>query len=361
MKFLRSVPKWEASLVVIIIVEILVFGAINPRFLDPIRLVNSTSDFVYAGMLALPLAMIMLSGGIDISFGSIVSLGAITTGVAYLLSGSMVVGMAAGLLAGLLAGLFNGALIVYTGTAPMVITLGTQFLFAGLALGVSGLGGVSAFEGISNLPAWFNEIGIGHTIPYVPNLLLIFFVMAALFGILLSRTTFGRRVRLLGMNPKAARYAGFNIPQLTVVMYSIMGVVAGIVGILLTAYFGSARPDIGATLLMPTLTLVVIGGVSMFGGEGSIGGVVLATFVIGYLQQGLRFAGMTENQVTVVTGIVLVVVASLRWWTIRGSEYFSNRRAQRREMRRQRRQKQQVDPGQDTPEAVAEKVPVPTS
>lgn len=127
MRFLKSLPKWETSLALVIIVEILIFGAINPRFLDPIRLLSSSSDFVAAGMLALPLAMIMLSGGIDISFGSIVSLGAITTGVAYLLSGSMVVGMVAGLIAGLVAGLINGGLIVYTGAAPMVITLGTQF------------------------------------------------------------------------------------------------------------------------------------------------------------------------------------------------------------------------------------------
>ena len=337
MRFLKSLPKWETSLALVIIVEILIFGAINPRFLDPIRLLSSSSDFVAAGMLALPLAMIMLSGGIDISFGSIVSLGATTTGVAYLLSGSMVVGMVAGLIAGLVAGLINGGLIVYTGAAPMVITLGTQFLFAGLALGVSGLGGVSAFEGISNLPDWFNEIGIGKLIPAVPNMLVIFLVLAGIFWVLISKTTFGRQVRLLGMNPNAAKYAGLNITKINMLMYSIMGVTAGLVGILLTSYFGSSRPDVGVTLLMPALTLVVIGGVSMFGGEGSVLGVVLATFVIGYLQQGLRFAGLTEHQVDVIVGTVLNVVASLRWWAVRGSESFANRKGQRREQRAQKK------------------------
>ena len=223
MRFLKSLPKWETSLALVIIVEILIFGAINPRFLVPIRLLSSSSDFVAAGMLALPLAMIMLSGGIDISFGSIVSLGAITTGVAYLLSGSMVVGMVAGLIAGLVAGLINGGLIVYTGAAPMVITLGTQFLFAGLALGVSGLGGVSAFEGISNLPDWFNEIGIGKLIPAVPNMLVIFLVLAGIFWVLISKTTFGRQVRLLGMNPHAAKDAGLNITKINHGRYCRLG------------------------------------------------------------------------------------------------------------------------------------------
>ena len=132
------------------------------------------------------------------------------------------------------------------------------------------------------------------------------------------------------MNPRATTYVGINVKNLQLSMYALMGAMAGVVGILLTSYFGSARPDVGGTLLMPALTLVVIGGVSMFGGEGGMVGVILATFVIGFLEQGLRFAGMTENQVTVVTGLALVVVASLRWWTARGSELVANRRATKR-------------------------------
>lgn len=325
---LRGLARWESALVLAIIAEIALFGALNPRFIDPSRLINSTADFVYLGILALPLGMIMLSGGIDISFGSVVSLAAITTGVVYVRTGSMILGLLAGLLAGFLCGLINGLLIIQTGTAPMVITLGTQFLFAGLALGVSGLGGVSSFEGISNLPMWFTDIAYESVGP-IPNMLIIFALVAIAFGVLMSATPFGRRVKLFGMNPASAKYAGFNITSLTLKMYSLMGLMAGFVGILLTAYFGSARPDVGETALMPALTLVVIGGVSMFGGEGGMGGVILATFVIGFLQQGLRFAGMGENQVTVITGVMLVVVASLRWWSARGSEIFSNRLVKR--------------------------------
>ena len=177
-KYLRPLVRWESALVVAIIAELIIFGSLNHRFIDPQRLLNSTTDFAYLGMLALPLAVIMLAGGIDISIGSMVSLSGIITGVAYLLSGSMVVGIVAGLAVGVIAGLINGILVVTTGTAPMVITLGTQFLFAGLALGESGLGGVSAFEGISNLPEWFNDIAGTKILFGIPNLLVIFGIRA---------------------------------------------------------------------------------------------------------------------------------------------------------------------------------------
>lgn len=146
----------------------------------------------------------------------------------------------------------------------------------------------------------------------------------------MSKTTFGRQIRLIGVNVEAADYAGFRTSRLLVTAYALMGITAGLVGLLLTSYVGSARADVGIPLLMPVLTLVVIGGISMNGGEGSITGVIIATFVIGFLQQGLRFVGLNENEVAVVTGFVLIVVASLRWWTIAGSEKFKNLKARKR-------------------------------
>ncbi len=335
-KWLRPLMRWESALVVVVAMEILVFGALNERFLNGTRLINSTSDFIYVGILALPLAVVMLSGGIDISIGSVVSLSAITTGVVYVATDSMVAGIVAGLAISFVAGLLNGLLIVITGTAPMVITLGTQFLYAGLALGISGLGGVSSYEGISNLPEWFNDVAGGQWIGGIPNLITIFVVVAVIFLVVMAKTPFGRMARLIGMSPSVAEYAGISVPRATISIYALTGTVAGLVGVLLTSYFGSARSDMGATLLMPALTLVVIGGVSMFGGEGGLLGVVIATFVIGFLEQGLRFAGMSENQVTVVTGIVLVVVASVRWWSARGAEILANRRIRRQQIRRHR-------------------------
>lgn len=329
MKLLRPLARWEGALVVVLIVQVLVFGALNPRFLDGARLLSSTSDFVYLGIIALPLAIVMITGGIDISIGSIVSLSAIVTGVCFVNGLDIWVAAFVGLLAALLAGLANGLAILVTGANPMVITLGTQFLFAGIAIGISGLANVSSFEGISGLPKDFVQVANGKTAG-LPNMLLIFLAVAAVFAFLLHGTSFGRQVRLLGANPKAAVYAGFPVARLTIAVYLLTALGSGIAGILLTSYLASARADIGASVLLPVLTLVVIGGVSMYGGEGTVAGVIIATFVVGLLQQGLRFAGMSESQVSVATGAALVLVASLRWWTSHAAELLKNQRARRR-------------------------------
>lgn len=326
---LKPVARWEGALVVVLVVQLLVFGALNPRFLDMTRLIGSTSDFVYLGIIALPLAIVMMTGGIDISIGSIVSLTAIVTGVLFANGVNIWLACVGGLAAALLAGLVNGGAILVTGASPMVITLGTLFLFAGLAVGISGLANVSSYEGISGLPDAFVEIGNGRTLG-LPNMLLVFAAVAAVFAVLLHGTSFGRQARLVGANPRTAVYSGFSVPRITLISYLLTALGAGIAGLLLTSYLASARADIGGSVLMPVLTLVVIGGVSMYGGEGTIGGVVIATFVIGFLQQGLRFAGMTESQVAVATGTALVVVASLRWWTSHLAEWLKNQRARRK-------------------------------
>jgi len=329
---LRPFARWEGALVLVLVAELIVFGALNARFLDTARLLTSTSDFLYLGIIALPLAIVMITGGIDISVGSIVSLSAIVTGVTFANGTGIWLACAAGMVAAVLAGLVNGGAILLTGANPMVITLGTQFLFAGLAVGISGLANVSSFEGISGLPDEFVEISNGRTVG-LPNMLVIFVVVAAAFAVLLHRTTFGRQARLVGANPRTAVYSGFSVARITLVSYTLTAVGSGIAGILLTSYLASARADIGSTVLLPVLTLVVIGGVSMFGGEGTIAGVVIAAFVVGFLQQGLRFAGLSESQVAVATGTALVLVASLRWWTSHLAEWLKNQRARRRKTR----------------------------
>ncbi|WP_300268867.1 autoinducer 2 import system permease LsrD [Microbacterium sp.] len=329
---LKPFARWEVSLIGVLILELIIFSTLSPKFLDPNRLLFSMSDFIYLGIIALPLAVVMITGGIDISFASIASLSSIMMGVAFKTGANIWVSVLVGLAAAVAAGLVNGLLIIVTRANPMVITLGTQFLFAGLALAASGLAGVSAFEGVSGLPEEFTAIAGGRTLG-LPNMLIVFIIFAVLFAILLARTTFGRQARLIGANPIAARYAGFRSDAVIIGAYILTALAAGVVGLLLSSYVGSARADVGSALLMPVLTLVVIGGVSMYGGEGTIFGVIVATFVIGFLQQGLRFAGLTENEVAVFTGVILVTVASLRWWSGRWSERVRNSRVRRENLR----------------------------
>jgi len=327
----KDLARWEGALVVVLVVEVLVFGALNPRFLDVDRLLGSTTDFVYLGVVALPLAIVMVTGGIDISIGSTISLSAIVTGVSFANGVPIWLAAGIGLAAAAVAGLFNGAAIVATGANPMVITLGTQFLFAGVALGISGLAHVSSYEGVSGLPDSFVGLSNGRTLG-VPNMLWVFVLAAAVFGFVLHRTTFGRQARLIGANRKTAVYTGFAVTRTLVIAYILSALGAGVAGVMLTSYLASARADVGDSALLPVLTLVVIGGVSMYGGEGSTAGVVIATFVVGFLQQGLRFAGLSESEVAVATGTALVLVASLRWWTSHLTESVKNRRSRLRQV-----------------------------
>jgi AI-2 transport system permease protein len=344
----KGFVRWEGALVVVLVVEVFVFGALNPRFLDAGRLLGSTTDFVYLGIVALPLAIVMMTGGIDISIGSIISLSAIVTGVSFASGVPIWVAVAMALSAAALAGLFNGTAIVLTGASPMVITLGTQFLFAGVALGLSGLAHVSTYEGVSGLPDSFVGLSNGRSLG-VPNMLWVFVLAAAVFGFLLHRTTFGRQARLIGANRNAAVYTGLAVTRTTVTAYVLSALGAGVVGVMLTSYLASARADVGRSALLPVLTLVVIGGVSMFGGEGTAAGVVIATFVVGFLQQGLRFAGLSESEVAVATGTALVLVASLRWWTSHATESVRNRRT---------RLRQAPEPGAGEPRADPRSEPV---
>lgn len=339
---LKIFARWEVGLIGVLIAELILFSSLNPKFLDPNRLLFSMSDFIYLGIIALPLAIVMITGGIDISFASVASLAAIVMGVVFQSGAGIWVAAIVGLFVAILAGVVNGLLIILTRANPMVITLGTQFLFAGLALAASGLGGISSFEGVSGLPEAFTGIAGGRTFG-APNMLLIFAIITVAFAVLLGKSTFGRQARLIGANPVAARYAGFRSDLVLIAAYALTAFAAGIVGLLLTSYVGSARADIGSALLMPVLTLVVIGGVSMYGGEGNIFGVVVATFVIGFLQQGLRFAGLTENEVAVFTGAILVTVASLRWWSANWSERARNSRVRRENLRRQDRDAGRTD------------------
>jgi AI-2 transport system permease protein len=311
MRVFHRFARWETALVFLLIVELIIVNAISPGFLDPGRLLRSASDYVWIGVVAIPLALVMISGGIDISIGSMVSLSSITLGVLFASGVGIWWAVLAALAIGALAGLTNGALIVATGSHPLVITLGTLFLYSGLAVGMSGLGGVSAYEGISGFPDAFIELGNGSLLG-IPNQVLVFLLVAVAVGFILHSTPLGRRLRLIGVNEDAARYAGIAVNRSKIIAYVLTGLGSGLAGVMLSSYFASARPDLGSSVLLPAITAVVVGGVSIYGGVGTVAGVALATVVLGILQQGLRFSGLSNDLVTLLIGVVLVLAAASR-------------------------------------------------
>ncbi|MBD1227445.1 autoinducer 2 ABC transporter permease LsrD [Xenorhabdus griffiniae] len=297
---------WETALLMLLVAEILLFGIVNPRMLDINVLLFSTSDFICIGIIALPLTMVIVSGGIDISFGSIIGLCAIALGVMYQAGLPMIVAIPFTLLVGVLCGLINAALIFYTGVNPLVITLGTMYLFGGSALLLSGLSGATGYEGIGGFPDTFTDFA-NLTLLNLPIPLVIFILFALVFWLFMHRTHRGRNVFLIGQSSCVARYSAIPVNRILCLLYALTGLASAVAAVILVSYFGSARSDLGSSFLMPAITAVVLGGANIYGGSGSIIGTALAVLLVGYLQQGLQMVGITNQISSALSGALLIV------------------------------------------------------
>lgn len=298
---------WELALAALLVMEIVAFGAINPRMLDLNMLLFSTSDFICIGIVALPLTMVIVSGGIDISFGSTIGLCAIALGVLFQSGVPMPLAILLTLLLGALCGLINAGLIIYTKVNPLVITLGTLYLFAGSALLLSGMAGATGYEGIGGFPMAFTDFAnldvLGLPVP-----LIIFLICLLVFWLWLHKTHAGRNVFLIGQSPRVALYSAIPVNRTLCALYAMTGLASAVAAVLLVSYFGSARSDLGASFLMPAITAVVLGGANIYGGSGSIIGTAIAVLLVGYLQQGLQMAGVPNQVSSALSGALLIVV-----------------------------------------------------
>ncbi|MDU4391499.1 MAG: autoinducer 2 import system permease LsrD, partial [Klebsiella michiganensis] len=219
--------NWESALLALLVLEILLFGALNPRMLDLNMLLFSTSDFICIGIVALPLTLVIISGGIDISLGSTIGLCAIALGVMMQAGWPMSLAIPLTLLLGLLCGLLNAALIHYTGISPLVITLGTLYLYGGGALLLSGMAGATGYEGIGGFPDSFTAFA-NLTLFGLPIPLVLFAVITFFFWLLAHRGRFGRHLFLLGQNPRAARYAALSVNGMPYALYGLVGVASAV-------------------------------------------------------------------------------------------------------------------------------------
>ncbi|CDH01216.1 AI2 transporter; membrane component of ABC superfamily [Xenorhabdus bovienii str. feltiae Moldova] len=296
---------WETALAALLVMEILLFGMVNPRMLDINVLLFSTCDFICIGIVALPLTMVIVSGGIDISFGAVIGLCAIVLGIMHQAELPMIAAIPLTLIVGVLCGLINATLIFYTGVNPLVITLGTMYLFGGSALLLSGLSGATGYEGIGGFPAAFTDFA-NLTLFGLPVPLVIFIFCVLMFWLFMHRTHRGRHVFLIGQNSRAARYGAIPVNRTLCLLYALTGLASALAAIILVSYFGSARSDLGSSFLMPAITAVVLGGANIYGGSGSIVGTALAILLVGYLQQGLQMAGIPNQISSALSGALLI-------------------------------------------------------
>jgi AI-2 transport system permease protein len=322
MNKLKGIFRWETSLALILILEIIVFGAINPRFLHFNVLLYSINDFVSISIISLFVTFVVITGGIDISVGSIIGLTSVVIGVTWKLGGANIwLTIPLALLVGALCGALNGFLVAFIDVQAMVVTLGGMFLYSGLALVVMGISGASAFEGISGFPEAFVGIANGSFLG-IPNPFLIFIVLIAVSYLLLHKTKYGRYVFLSGINKNAARYSGVNTKLIIMSTYILSGISAAIAGIVLTSYLGGSRPDLGAEMTLPIVTAVVLGGTAITGGKGGVIGTAFASVIVGIMRFGLQMANVSSEYISVAIGLLLILAVAMRGISFKGKFSF---------------------------------------
>ncbi len=309
-KVKRALLTWETFLLGILILEFVVFGAKNPKFLMPRVLLASVNDFIAICFIALFVTFVMITGGIDIQAASIIGLTSIIIGVGWQ-DGGMNIWTAAALavVVSVLCGALSGFFVAYCGVQAMVVTLGGSFLYAGFGLLVSNLSATEAYKGISGFPENFKIISKYKLFDVIPAQLIAFAVLIVIAYILLHKTKYGRSIFLVGINQEAAEYSGINTRLVILSTYVISAVSASLAGIMLTSYLGTAKSDLGSNLTLNIITAVVLGGTLSTGGKGSVIGTALASLVIGILRFGLPLCFKVNTQyMDIPVGALLLVV-----------------------------------------------------
>ena len=294
--------RWESLLVILLVAFIVLGSSLSPFFLSSSNFSDLTSNLMEKAIMALPLALIIIAGEIDLSVESMLGLASALLGFTYALGWPLWLDIPLVLVAGATGGLLNGLLVTRAGLPSLVVTLGTLALYRGLASVVLGPRSVSGW------PQWFTDFGFGD-VPgtLIPWPLLVFAVLALAFLFVLNRTWIGRQIYAIGKNKEAARYSGIDVAKMKTFLFILSGVLSALAGVILTARFSSARADNGQGFVLDVVTSVLLGGVNIFGGEGTIVGVVLAIFVIGVLRNGLTLADVSPDTQSVAVGALLIL------------------------------------------------------
>jgi rhamnose transport system permease protein len=299
---LRPLVRWETGLFVALLVIVFIGTRASDQFLTQGNLFNLCISIGEIAIMTLPLTLIVITGEIDLSVASILGLASAMLG--YLVSQGwpmwrcfLVV-----ILLGAAAGIFNGLLITRLGLPSLAVTIGTLTLYRGLAVVVLGPNIISTF------PTRYTNIGINGVAGSFLSWSVVFFLfLAVIFGVALHWTPFGRSLFVIGANKEAALFAGFRVRRLKFLLFVLSGVICAFAGILYTFQLSTAVQDNGLGLELNVVAIVLLGGVSIFGGKGSIVGVVLAVFVYAALQNALFLTSFPQRAFGVVTGFLLLI------------------------------------------------------
>lgn len=293
----------ELTTVIALIILMAVITIINSNFLTANNLLNLLLQVTSNALIAFGMTFVILTGGIDLSVGSILALSSALT--AGLLGSGMPVTLAIliSLILGCILGMMNGLLISYGKLAPFIVTLATMTIFRGATLVYTN--GNPITKGLSDT-FLFQFLGQGYIVG-IPFPVIIMFIVFIVLYVLLHKTAFGKSVYTIGGNEKAAYISGVKLNKVKIIIYSISGIMASISGLIITSRLSSAQPTAGASYEMDAIAAVVLGGTSLSGGKGRILGTLIGALIIGVLNNGLNIIGVSAFWQQVVKGVVILI------------------------------------------------------
>lgn len=298
----RMLRSWESLLVVVFILIFTANSFASPYFLNVWNLSDATFNFAEKAMIAFAMAMLIIAGEIDLSVASIIALASTAMGLVMSAGYGVPVIVITGIATGLICGAINGALVAGMNLPSIVVTIGTMSLFRGVSFIILG---DQAFTGY---PKEFAFFGQGYVFWVISFELFLFAVTAVIFYILLHRTNFGRTVYVIGNNPVGALFSGVRVARVRFILFLLTGLMSGIAAVCLTSRLGSTRPSIATGMELEIITMVVLGGVNILGGSGSILGVVLAAFIMGMVTFGIGLLNVPGIVMSIFLGLLLIAV-----------------------------------------------------
>src|SRR5215831_5546342 len=281
-----------------------VLWALTPYFLTVSNLLNVVEQTSINAIVAVGMTFVILSGGIDLSVGSIVALAGVVLGASLQAGHALAVALSLSLASGIACGLGNGALISWGGLPPFIVTLGTMSIARGAALLFTEGRPVSGFD------ASFRTLAIGRA-GFIPAPVIVMALVYAAAHFVLTRTTFGRYVYAIGGNEEATRLSGVSIRFHKTMIYGVSGLTSAVASVILTARLNSAQPIAGMMYELDAIAATVIGGTSLIGGEGTLGGTLVGALIMGVLRNGLNLLGVSSFLQQIVIGGVIVIAVLL--------------------------------------------------
>ena len=297
--------RWETILFGLLILVFVGDTFLSPYFLDIDNLSDATANFSEKAIIALGMALLILVREIDLSVAAIIALCSLAMGLAAQAGAGTVPLILIGLAVGAICGAFNGFLVARIGLPSIVVTIGTMSLFRGISYIVLG------DQAYGNYPDSFAYFGQGYVFWVFSFEFVLFIALAIVFAIVLHATNFGRQVYTIGNNDFAARFSGIPVERVKFILFLLTGLMSGIAAVCLTSRLGSTRPSIALGWELEVVTMVVLGGVSILGGSGTIGGVVIAAFVMGLVTFGLGLLNVPGIVMSIFIGLLLIITIAL--------------------------------------------------